>query len=198
MENEPAKAEDKALVVYQPRNPEGKKKRVTRRKGVLVPVLLTVIAILLLFIAGAGIFVYAKMSGTAFDQKTFSFAERLFLGGNVVKPERVKNSLKLSDAGVHYLKVVNALDGKTIQPFYFVLNPQGEQEKRYLPQVLKVGEDYTFSCSGLSGVHFWVEVQEDGEPIKELRRSFDYLKGDTGSSSEDPYVWKIDSDLQQG
>ena len=170
-----------------------------RKRSLLVSFLVTVIAILLLFIAGVGIFVYAKMSGTSFDQKTFSFAERFFLGGNVVKPERVKTSMTLSNNGVHYLRVENSLgEGKTIHPFFFRLNPKGEQEKAYLPRILEFGEKETFSCSGLYGVHFWIEVQEGGEPIKDLYKHCEFLKDDpTGSSTEDPFVWTVEK-LEQG
>ena len=165
-----------------------------KKYPVLVTVLSAVIAVLLLAIVGTGAVVYGRMSGTTFDNKTFSAAEKFFLGGKVQSPKRKLVERGLDTKGIHYIKLKNELpDGMTIQAFVEEVNEKGDNEKLYLGDALSFGEDLVFPCSGRLGVNFWVEVSDESGLVKELVKPIRYVSdSDLGKGSKnDPYVWVI-------
>ncbi len=84
----------------------------------------------------------------------------------------------------HFVTVANATKNKTIRPFYY---KQDGIEKVFLPEVLKPGSEHRYSCGGLAGTAFWVEVTSKNGTKELLRRNFDYREGNM-------FKWTVSDD----
>jgi hypothetical protein len=79
--------------------------------------------------------------------------------------------------------VANATKNKTVQAFY----TNGDGKRVYLPDVLQPGENHPYSCGGLAGSAFYVEVKARDGSVKILSNNFDYRQGNAFTwTVEDP------------